>query len=248
MCDREYEAAEREMGVYREEIRELKAQHEGWGKELLKLNKERDRALEALRDAVKVIHDWHNMNTLPTDVDTWKIYYDNSPEMEKVRSVLSWEEKVMADEVKRSCPFYEDELCQPACALWSARHEMCAISTVAGVLKARVPDIAKELQVMNTTLISIENKLDARNNILAALDLEEKEREEDETTLGDLRRGVTMYSSHEIDNHLDKLDELVRRASIAYWFLVGHFPAQSGYIDPLKPAIEAVTGEELRRE
>ena len=70
------------------EIDKLESEREDWGKELLKLNKERDQLLEALRDAVKVIHDWHNINTLPTDVDTWKIYYDNSPEMKKIRVLL----------------------------------------------------------------------------------------------------------------------------------------------------------------
>jgi len=43
------------------------------------------------------------------------------------------------------------------------------------------------------------------------------------------------------------LEELVKRASAAYWFLVDNFPARSGYIDPLKPAIEAVTGKKLER-
>ena len=118
---------------------------------------------------------------------------------------------------------YEGECLKKHCAWWNGINEKCAIHDfrVTGLgVEGFLALILEEFKLLNTTIISIENKV------------------------GD--SGLAEYDEERRQNFYQRVEELTKRATAAYWFLVNHFPAKSGYIDPLKPAIEAVTGEELK--
>ena len=53
------------------------------------LERQRDELVEALKASVGVIKVWHNMGMPESDTETWRIYYDHSPEMKPIREVLA---------------------------------------------------------------------------------------------------------------------------------------------------------------
>jgi hypothetical protein len=86
-------AAEAEAALYSSELKCADEQ-------LAKFERELEKKTAALEKAVEVIKEWHNLpipgrsSFAEVDMeDTWRIYYENAPEMRLIRAALQSEEK-----------------------------------------------------------------------------------------------------------------------------------------------------------
>jgi hypothetical protein len=62
----------------------------------------RQELIGVLLDAVEVIKTWHNMGMPKDDEETWRLYYENAPEMRTIREAIIAHRRVGPDDRRKN--------------------------------------------------------------------------------------------------------------------------------------------------